>query len=186
MNTSECSVNITGSFDRCLTCPYLGNGCSGPRTTAMSFDRWLSWIRALRAMRGYSYLIIAEQTGLAKSTVESIFSGKQKDVSRTSAGLLEDFLIGDDARWPCSMDLNIEKNIVYQDRPETLDALSTKTQEVETLNNILNGIHVSYNAELQTLREEHKQTLDRVADQNARLIYQNDQLARVIDKILTK
>lgn len=170
---------ITGSFDRCLTCPYLGQGCSGPRTTAMTFERWLEFIRALKALKKVSNQTIMEGTGLSKNTVDNILAGKQKDVSRTTAGLIEDFLIGSNAKWPCAMDLNVEKNIVYQDRPETLEALENKAKAVEELNKILEDIHNSYKAELDTLRSECQRKVDY-------LLEQNNQKDRIIDKLLSK
>lgn len=114
----------SGPFDNCLSCLYLGNGCSGPRTSAMTSERYLTWMKDLRSLRGVSNFTIAEKTGLSKTTVDDFFAGRRKDIGRVTAGLLEDYLIGGDAKWPCAMELAEDnKEIVYQDRPETLEAL---------------------------------------------------------------
>ena len=123
---------ITGSFDRCLECIYLGNGCGGPRTTSMSFERWLFWIKALKQKRGLSNADCAEGAKLSKGTVDNIFAGKHKDVSRFTAGALENFLIGDNSSWPCAMDIKHDE-VVYIDRAETIEALAQKTQELEAV-----------------------------------------------------
>lgn len=120
----EQSMRENGPFDNCLSCLYLGNGCSGPRTTAMTSERYLIWMKDLRNFRGLSNLTISEKTGLSKTTVDDFFAGRRKDIGRVTAGLLEDLLIGGDAKWPCAMELAEDnKEIIYQDRPETLEAL---------------------------------------------------------------
>lgn len=124
---------IAGSFDRCLECVYLGNGCGGPRTTAMSFERWVFWLKAIKKKRGLSNADCIEGTGLSKGTIDNIFAGKHKDVSRYTAGVLEDFLIGHESGWPCAMDIKRDSDVVYIDRVETIEALQKKTQELETV-----------------------------------------------------
>lgn len=176
---------LEGSFDRCLACPHLGNGCSGPRTTAMSFERWLVWIKALKQLRlsqGWraGNASIAEAVGLSKNTVDNIFSGKQKDVSRTSAGLIEDYLIGGGKdKWPCAIDIQIEQSMVYVDRPETLASLDSKTAEVAELKQLLSNIHASYQDELEKVRSDDQRKIDYLRQQN-------DRQAAIIDKLLEK
>lgn len=178
----ECDCNTIPTYDRCLSCSYLGNGCSGPRTSAMPYMRWLEWIKDLRQLRksqGWkvSNNDISEACDLAKNTVDNIFAGKNKDVSRTTAGLIEDYLIGGSVRWPCPMDLNIEKDVVYQDRPETLVALEIKSGEVISMQKALDDIHASYQKELEAVREDAERKI-------AYLLKENDQKDRVIDKLL--
>ena len=66
---------------------------------------------------------LSEITGVSKSTIDDLFAGRRKDISRTTAGMLEDVLIGGDSKWPCAMLVDAEKEVVYEDRPETLEAL---------------------------------------------------------------
>ena len=120
----EHALTENGPFDKCLSCQYLGNGCSGPRTTAMTSDRYLMWMKELRKLRGVNNQTIADKTGLSKTTVDDFFAGRRKDIGRITAGMMEDFLIGNAAKWPCAMELAEDnKEIIYQDRPETLEAL---------------------------------------------------------------
>lgn len=153
---NNCPDYISGSFDRCHDCIYMGNGCSGPRTTAMSFDRWVWWIKLLKQKRGYSNADCVEGTGLSKGTIDNIFSGKLKDVSRSTAGLLEDFLIGGAAKWPCAMDLNKDKEVVYEDRPETLEALRVRSEQVENLRRHLDEFKAIMDKEVATVRGEYE------------------------------
>lgn len=113
---------LTGPFDECIECPFLCNGCSGPRTNAMGFPRWLVWFKAVMKRFGISNRAIAENTPLSKSTVDDIFAGRRQDISRETCCIIENFVLGD-GKWPCAKKLTDGKDVVYEDRPETLEAL---------------------------------------------------------------
>jgi len=171
----NCPGYIPGSFDRCLDCAFLGDGCSGPRTTAMDFDRWLWWVKALKQKRGYSNTDCIEGTGLSKGTIENIFSGKLTGVSRATAGQLEDFLVGGAAKWPCAMDLNRGKDVVYEDRPETLAALSEKSTQVDNLRRHLEDFKAVMGKETEAVREKMQREVDFLKEQ---VEFQREQIAR--------
>ena len=154
MEKCENDLRESGPFDNCLRCEYLGNGCSGPRTTAMNGDRYLIWMLDLRKLRGVSNQTIAESTGLSKATVDDFFAGRRKDIGRITAGLLENFLIGGHAKWPCAMELSADnKEIVYQDRPETLDALRSAQEAVQEKAEQIRSGRERHEAEVQEYRE---------------------------------
>ena len=194
-----CEIKIGGSFDRCLACEYLGTGCSGPNPNAMEFDRYVEWMNALRTKRksqgrDVSYQKIADSTDLSKNTVEKFFAGKNKDVSRTTMGRIEQYLIGGDAAWPCAMDLVSERDVVYMDRPETLDAL-------ERANKIVDEIHASYKHEIEEIRASYRREMDSIHEANAKekealrneaqvkiehLLKEIGRMERIINKLLDK
>lgn len=178
---------IAGTFDRCLDCKYLGNGCDGPRTSTMSNDRWLWWVRALKQKRGYTNAAIVEGTGLSKATIENIFSGVNKDVKRTTAGMLEDFLIGSDGKWPCPIDSNTDREIVYEDKPETLAMLAERGIQVENLRRHNDEIQASIDHELERVRAENLETVRILRERIEWLVEQSrkkdEQLARKDDYI---
>lgn len=170
-------ITIGGSNDRCLECQYLGVGCSGANTNVMEFERYVEWMRALRALRrsqgkSVSFAQIADAVGIAKNTVENFFAGKNKDASRTTMCRIERYLIGNSTLYPCAMDLVSNKDVVYQDRPETLEALAQKDK-------ILDEIHSAYKQEMDTLRAEYQRIIDH-------LLKENDRMDRIINKLLEK
>ena len=145
---------LSGPFDDCLECQYLGNGCSGPRTTCMPHDRYVEWLKALKKLRGYTNQKIADGTGLSLATVNDIFAGRRKTINRETAGLLEDFLIGG-GKWPCAMQLVNGKEIVYEDRPETLEQLRVAREQIETIRSDFKIMRDSLDAEMQRVRGEY-------------------------------
>ena len=151
---------IAGTFDRCLDCQYLGNGCDGPRTSTMSSERWLWWMKALKHKRCLTNAQIVAGTGLGKATVENIFSGVNKDVMRTTAGILEDFLIGSNGKWPCPIDANSDREVIYQDKPETLAMLNERSIQVENLRRNYDALRNLTDKELEHIRAENAASIE--------------------------
>ena len=166
---------IAGSFDRCLDCKYLGVGCDGPRTSTMSNERWLWWVKALKQKRGYTNAAIVEGTGLSKATIENIFAGVNKDVKRTTAGMLEDFLIGSDGKWPCPIDSNTDREIIYEDKPETLAMLNERNIQVENLRRNFDALRSSTDKELERVRLEYA---DDIAEYKALVVHMREQVVK--------
>ena len=167
--------HLAGPFDECLACPFLGNGCSGPRTTAMTHERYMEWLKALKKLRGVTNQQIADGAGISKATVDDFYAGRRKDIGRITAGLMEDYLIGGAAKWPCAMELSKDKNVVFEDRPETLDALRAKTDEAEALRQQCAEIRGNVDREMERVRAEYEEDVRFYRDQIALL---RDQLRR--------
>lgn len=181
---NNCKSILGGPFDNCLKCEFLGNGCSGPRTTAMTHERYVEWLKALKTMKKATAMVIAENTGLAKTTVDDIFGGRRKDIGRTTAGMIEDYLIGGDAKWPCAMDLNKGKEVVYEDRPETLDALREKNLQIENLRRNYAEVRDSVDREMERVRAEYEEDVKFYREQIALLKDQLKRKDRYIDILI--
>lgn len=177
---------LTGPFDDCLHCQFLGNGCSGPRTTCMPHERYVAWLKALKKLRMYTNQEIADGTGLSLATVNDIFAGRRKDISRTTAGMLEDFIIGGDAKWPCAMQLATGKDVVYEDRPETLEALRVRTEQVENLRRHLDEFKAVMDREVTTVRSEYDDDIKFYKEQLALLREQIERKDSYIDRLAAK
>lgn len=175
---------LTGPFDECLNCPYLGNGCSGPRTTAMTHERYVEWMRALKKRMGVTNQQIADGAGISKATVDDFYAGRRKDIGRITAGLMEDFLIGGDAKWPCARKLDADREIVYEDRPETLDALREKTAQTEALRAECAELRGSVDREMERVRAEFEEDVRFYRDQIALLRDQLKRKDRYIDILI--
>lgn len=119
---------LSGPFDACIECEYLCNGCSGPRTPAMPLQRWIVWIKSCMKRFGVSSRALAEGTNLSKSTVDDILAGRRKDISRETCCLIENFVLGA-GKWPCARSLSSGTDVIYEDRPETLEALRVAAEE---------------------------------------------------------
>lgn len=175
-----CGQNfLTGPFDECLRCQFLGNGCSGPRTTCMTHERYVEWSKILKKLRGYTNQDIADGTGLSLATVNDIFAGRRKTIARDTAGLLEDFLIGD-GKWPCAMKLAQNKEVIYEDRPETLEALRAARETADRIRHNYNEIRDSVDREMERVRSEYE---DDIKEYKALVALLREQITRKDDYI---
>ena len=182
-----------GPFDVCIDCKKRAVACSGPRTTAMSHERYVTWMRRLFDKWGGTRQRLADITGVSKSTIDDLFTGRRKDISRTTAGLLEDALIGGDSKWPCAYLVDPEKEIVYEDRPETLEALrvnmeanKAKDEEIETLRCNIKEIQEHHHQKLERIRADYEGELKEYRELIAHMRSQVDRKDDYIDRLAKK
>ena len=143
---------LSGPFDECLACEYLRNGCSGPRTNAMGFPRWIVWIKDVMKRFGISCRELAENTMLSKSTVDDILAGRRKDISRETCCLIENYVLGV-GKWPCAKKSADGKDTVYEDRPETLEALRRATETLREKKELFAKRQAEYGESMQEYKE---------------------------------
>lgn len=182
-----------GPFDVCIDCSRRAVACSGPRTTAMSHDRYVEWMKRLCEKWGGTRQKLADITGVSKSTIDDLFAGRRKDISRTTAGLLEDVLIGGDSKWPCALMLDSEKEIVYEDRPETLEALrlnmeanKEKEIQIENLRKNNEELRTSYEKEILQMRADYEDNINEYKELVAHMRLQVNRKDDYIDRLAKK
>lgn len=180
-------IDLEGPFDVCINCSHRAVACSGPRTTAMPHERYVVWMRHLFERWGGTRQQLSDVTGVSKSTIDDFFAGRRKDISRTTAGLLEDILIGGDAKWPCAMQLDADKEVVYEDRPETLEALrynmeanQQKDIQIANLRKNYEEVRDSVDREMQRVRAEYE---DDIKEYKALVALLREQINRKDDYI---
>ena len=190
----EGSINSPdGPFDVCIECSRRAVGCSGPRTTAMNHERYVTWMKRLFDKWGGTRQELADITGVSKSTIDDFFAGRRKDISRTTAGLLEDVLIGGDSKWPCAMLLDSEKEIVYEDRPETVEALRVnmefnrqKDEQIQILRQNFKEAQEHHVQEMDRLHSDYEEEIKEYKELVAHLRKQIDRKDDYIDRLAKK
>lgn len=179
-------------YNRCLTCPHRKVRCDGPRTSAMALMRWCEFMRDMKEINGLSNDYIAEKSGVSVKTVERLMALRcDQDIRRETARLIEDAIIGSSNQYPCY--LAFEESM-----PSSALALGEAQRELERAladnadyRTALDNIHASYNAEMQTIRDEAKRKVEYLLGQIERLRseidylrLENDRKAKIIDKML--
>lgn len=186
-------VSPDGPFDVCIACPRRAVACSGPRTTAMEHERYVTWMKRLFDIWGGTRQQLADITGVSKSTIDDFFAGRRKDISRTTAGLLEDVLIGGDSKWPCAMLLDADKEIVYEDRPETLEALrlnmeanQQKEQQIQNLQHNFEEAQLRHKEEMERMRADFEDDIQEYKELVAHMRNQVNRKDDYIDRLAKK
>lgn len=159
----------------------------------MTHERYIYWMRVLFDLWGGSRQELADIAGVSKSTIDDFFAGRRKDISRTTAGLLEDTLVGGDSKWPCAMLLDQEKEIVYQDRPETVDALrismenlQRREQELSDLQKRFDAMEAAHRLELQKTKEHYEEDIREYKELVAHMRIQVNRKDNYIDRLSKK
>lgn len=158
-------------YNKCLTCDHREKmRCDGPRTSAMSLDRWCEFMRDMKEANGLTNSYIAEQSGVSLKTIERLMAqNSAQDIMRETARSIENAIIGSSNQYPC--------HLAYEETaPEDSRRLNDALRELERAleNNrgykeALDNIHASYNAEMQTIRDEAQRKIEYILAENARL-----------------
>ena len=181
-------------FNQCFECRSFRNGCSGPNLFAMGVTRACEFLQLARVFLGYSYQNVADATELSLTTVKRILTGKVSDPSYYTLKVLSDFLLGDpNGKYPCAIPnvvSNSDNDIKLNDALRELERALNDNKDYRA---VLDNIHASYNAEMQTIRAEAQEKIaylrtqvDRLREQNDNLWAENNRKSKVVDMFLEK
>lgn len=182
-------------YNRCLSCQHRDEKrCDGPRTSAMSLDRWCEFMRSMKEANGLSNLEVAERSGVSIKTIERIMAQNcDHDIMRETARLIEDAIIGSSNQYPCY--LAFEENVpaVSEKLNEALHDLERALADKEDYKELLNNIHESYKSEMQLIRDEAQAKieflrgqLDRTQKENDYLWAENNRKSKMIDMFVDR
>lgn len=105
-STISVEVSQEKPFNKCLSCEYLGAGCSGPNLNAMTVERACEFLQIRRNQLGYTYQAVADISMLSIVTVKRILTGQVKDPGFMSMQALTFALVSDPkGKYPCAMHL---------------------------------------------------------------------------------
>lgn len=155
-------------YNKCLSCPHRQTKCDGPRTSAMPLLRWCEFMRDMKELNGLTNLDIAERSGVSVKTIERLMALRaDNDIMRETARLIEDAIIGSSNQYPCY--LAFEENATadsqhFNDAARELERALADNQDYRVA---LDGIHTSYKAEMQLIRDEAQVKVNFLLEQNA-------------------
>ena len=190
-NNSDLS---TKPYTKCLTCPHRRVRCSGPRTAGLELASWCEYVRDMKEVNGLTNADVAERSGVSLKTIERLMTLKaDQDIMRETARLIETAITGLTSKFPCYLDFEKETTPDVQKLSAAMSDLEHALADNRDYKAVLDNIHTSYNAEMQTIREEAQKEIQYLLDQVARLRgeidylrLENDRKAKIIDKFLEK
>ena len=152
------------TYNLCLGCEHLGVRCNGPRTSAMTLERWREFMRDMKEVEGLTYAEISARTNppIPARTIEKKLSpgGDGQDIMRETARSIETAILGS-TEHPCY--------------------LSSVMSPSDTANikNLLEAEIARLTAELSAIKAESQKKIDY-------LLAENQRKDRIIDKLLDK
>ena len=181
-------------YNRCLDCNHRAEKrCDGPRTSAMDLPRWCEFMRDMKEANGLTNAYIAEKTGISVKTIERLMAlNCDQDIMRETARRIEDAIIGSSNQYPCY--LAFEENLPdTQQLSAAMTELERALADKKEYHDLLDNIHASYKAEMQTVRDEYQKRIDYLVTDIARLREdvthwrsENDRKGRLIDTYMEK
>lgn len=179
-------------YNRCLSCHHRTVRCDGPRTSAMTLARWCEFMKDMKEARGLTNAIIAERSDVSVKTVDRLMAlNADQDIMRETARRIEDAIIGSSNQYPCYLAFEAEHPANDQQLNDAMRDLERALADNKDYRAALDNIHTSYNAELQTIRDEAQRKIDYLVKQVARLQQEADDLwaenkrkSNIIDRLL--
>lgn len=180
-------------YNKCLECAHRKEKrCDGPRTSAMTLDRWCEFMRALKEANGLTNLEIAERSSVSVKTIERIMAMNcDQDIMRETARRIEDVVIGSSNQYPCYLAFEESIPVHNEKLNDALRDLERALDDNEDYRKALDNIHDSYKAEMQTIRdeaqvkvEELRIQIDRLQRDNDNLWAENNRKSRMIDMFI--
>jgi transcriptional regulator with XRE-family HTH domain len=173
------------SFNKCLKCQFLSNGCSGPNMTAMSAERACEFLQLRRLLLRYTYKKTATLSNLSETTVKRYLTNKVKDPSFLIIQALSYALVCDpDGKYPCPIHL-------FPDEAEQAttackaaqDALAQKEKELE---HALEDQEkkVDYLKEQSKFKDEQLRIKDKQLDERAAYLRIKDRYIAILAALL--
>lgn len=180
-------------YNKCLACQHrIEKRCDGPRTSAMTLARWSEFMRDMKIANGLTNQEVAERSGVSIKTIERIMAQNcDKDIYRETSRLIEDAIIGSSNQYPCY--LAFEENVPQESEKlnDALRELERALDDNEDYRKALDGIHESYKAEMQLIRDEAQEKIsflrsqiDRLQRDNDFLWAENNRKSKVVDRFI--
>lgn len=187
-------VNMTDKpYNRCLNCQHrIEKRCDGPRTSAMTLERWCEFMRAMKEANGLSNAEVAEKSGVSIKTIERIMAMNcDQDIMRETARRIEDAIIGSSNQYPCYL-------AFVETLPNDTEKLNDALRDLERAladnkdyRTILDNIHASHTAEVDRIRSEEaakqmelRELISRLQRDNDYLWAENNRKSRLVDMLI--
>ena len=178
-------VTAEKSFNKCLKCQFLSNGCSGPNITAMSAERACEFLQLRRLLLRYTYKKTATLSNLSEITVKRYLTNKVKDPSFLVIQALSHALVCDlDGIYPCPIHLfpdEAEQATVACKAAQ--EALAQKEKDFEhTLED--EEKKVDYLKEQSKFKDEQIRMKDKQLDERAAYLRIKDRYIAILTSLL--
>lgn len=158
----------TKTYDVCHICPYLGKTCTGADLFALATSRRLEWLQDEAKIKRLTHQQIADnaQPQLSKSTVDSIFAGRVKDMRCETFQAIRNVIIPTKTKSPCHLASILQNSEVYIDEKSEIYRLSKDLENAQKYSDKLEQ-------EVHFLKDLHDKTMARIEKQD-----------KLIDKLL--
>lgn len=187
------SIDVGKPYNKCLSCQHrIEKRCDGPRTSAMTLDRWCEFMRDMKIANKLTNQEVCDRSGVSIKTIERIMAMNcDSDIMRETARRIEDAIIGSSNQYPCYLAFEEAVPRESEKLNDALRELERVLDDNEDYRKALDDIHESYKSEMQIIRDEAqakisylRSQIDRIQRDNDYLWAENNRKSRVIDRFI--
>lgn len=155
-------------YNVCLHCPFMGESCDGPDPLSMTNERWVEWISRLAGQLHITRQQIADCSALPLSTVNSVLSGRTKDVRHSTMQAITRAVVGDCwGKYPCHIAYLMLTGQTLEDESEHAAEISYLKEKVSELKQEREDIKAETSQKIDFLRRELDRRDFQIEQQNA-------------------
>lgn len=147
--------------NQCIKCDKLGVICDGPNAASMSNERFCEWCKLRKNELGWSNMKLAEITGLSKTTIDRIMTGKISGLNGETINILSCALVygynssGESwGKFPCPLSANAPDDDVKMLREENARLLLQLKQLSENDRSKIDHLKNQISFDEQQIREK--------------------------------
>lgn len=142
-------------YNVCLHCPFMGETCDGADPLSMSNERWVKWINSLAGMFHITRQQIADRAQLPLSTVNSVLSGRTKDVRHSTMQAITRAVVGDCwGKYPCHIAYLLLTGQDLEDESDSIIELNHLRQRITELKEEKQAAHEDAREKINFLRQQ--------------------------------
>ena len=181
-------------YYKCLVCSHFSEKRCGIPLSRLPLEDWCVCIRVVKDAKHLTNAYVAEKADVSIKTIEKIVAlNCDQDIRRDTARRIEDAVFGD----PCDIVCYLE---IANSVPEASERLNTAMIDLERalsdnedIRKAMDNVQITHAAEMQAIRDDYRQKIDYLREQNLRLQRDNDNLwaenlrkSKLIDNLLAE
>ena len=172
--------------NQCIRCDNLGVICDGPNAASMSNERFCEWCKLRKNELGWSNQKLADVTGLSKTTIDRIMTGKITGLNGETINILSCALVygynssGNSwGKFPCPLSANAPDDDAKALREENARLLLQLKQQADNDRSKIDHLKRQIDFDEDQLRKK-----DKLLDDRSSFMRRKDRIITILSILL--
>lgn len=154
-------------YDVCLHCPFISESCDGPNVLAMTNERWVQWANRRANQMELTRAEIAETSNIPLSTINTVMSGRTKDMRHSTMQAITRVLVGGCwGQYPCHLASLMITGAQLEDESEHAVEITHLREQIALLKEEKQNALADSRAKIDFLKERLEKRDRQIEDQN--------------------
>lgn len=172
-------------YDICLQCPFMNESCDGPNILAMTNERWVEWANRRASQMDLTRAQIADASGIPISTINTVMSGRTKDMRHSTMRDLTKVLIGGCwGQYPCHFASLLINGQPLEDESDSVIEINHLREQVALLKEEKREAAENHKRQIEFLKERLAKRDHQIDVQETQITDENQTIKRK-DRIIS-